>query len=236
VVGEGADGEPDPGVALTRADVEVVAAEACAGDEALVDAAPLPPPKPAPPPRSTEPPMPRPTEGLRPMLRPEDPALTPNPRSTPAETETPAEVERLTPRMGLLDGPMATPPLTPTPGLTVAVAITHPFKMLPPLLHVPVVMRLLIDVGIVTRELRLEASSGVLGEIDAEGRFTPTPAPTVTDAATVAETLTPGKGILSESEDNVDKGLLPVGRPELSVKLGRIDSRDVTPLTTASGM
>jgi hypothetical protein len=203
-------------VALARAEVEVV-----------VGPAPLPPPKPKPPPRPTPPFMPRPTEGESPMLRPDDPALTPNPRSTPADTETPTDAERLAASMGLLDGPIATPPLTPTPGSSVAVAATHPFKMFPPLLHVPVVMRLLNDVGIVTRELRLEGSSGVLREIDAEGRSTPTPAPTVTDAAIVAETLTPGRGILSESEDNVDKGLLPVGRAE---------NEYVTPLTTASGM
>jgi hypothetical protein len=210
-------------VALTRAEVEIV-----------VGAAPLPPP--SPPPSPSPPLMPRPTEGLSPKLRPDDPALTPSPKSTPAETETPTDAERLTARMGLLDGPMATPPLTPTPGFKVAVAATHPFKMLPPLLHVPVVMRLLNDVGIVTRELRLKASSGVLSEIDAEGKPTPTPASTVTDAATVAETLTSGRGTLSESGVNVDKRFVPVGRPESSDKVGRAENEYVTPLTTASGM
>jgi hypothetical protein len=210
-------------VALTRAEVDIV-----------VGAAPLPPLNP--PPRPTPPLMPRPTEGESPKLRPEDPALTPDPRSTPAETETPTDAEMLAARMGLLDGPIAIPPLTPTPGSNVAVAATHPFKMLPPLLHVPVVMRLLNDVGIVTRELRLEASSGVLSEIDAEGKSTPTPALTVTDAAIVAETLTPGSGTLSESEDNVDKRFVPVGRPESSDKVGRAENEYVTPLTTASGM
>jgi hypothetical protein len=230
VVGEGAEGDPDPGVALTRADGEIVAAEPCAGAEALVATPPLPPPKPAPPPWFAPPPTPRPAEGLTPRLRPEDPALAPTPRLKPAESETLTDAERLAPRTGLPDGPTTMPPPAPTPGSSVSVARTQPFRMLPPLLQVPVVMSLLSDVGIVTGELRLSVLSippevvGVLREIDAEGRFTPTPAPTVTDAAIVAETLTLGRGMLSESEDKDDKRFVPVGRPESSDKIGRAET------------
>lgn len=102
----------------------------------------------------------------------------------PAETETPTDAERLAPRIGLLDGPMTTPPLAATPGSTVAVARTQPFRMFPPLAQVPVMERL-FDVGSVTREF-----VGKEVESDTDGSPTPTPAPTVTEAATVAETLT----------------------------------------------
>lgn len=118
-----------------RAEDEVVVAVACAG------APPPPSPPPSPPPKPPDAPTPRPTEGEIPKLKPEAPALRPTPRSTPADTETPTDAERLTPRIGLLDGPMPIPPLTPTPGFNVAVATTHPFRMLPPFSHVPVMER-----------------------------------------------------------------------------------------------
>lgn len=151
-------------------------------DEGVVVAAP---PRPSPPPAPADPPSPRPIDALTPRLIPEEPALKPTPAPTPAETETPTDAERLAPRIGLLDGPMTTPPLAPTPGSRVAVARTHPLRMLPPLAHVPVMERL-FDVGRVTRDPRLEVKLGPL----IEGNPTPTPAPTVTEAATVAETLT----------------------------------------------
>jgi len=139
-----------------------------------------------------------------PKLMPEDPALKLSPRSTPAETETPTEAERLTARIGLLDGPIPTPPRTPIPGLRVAVASMHPFRMFPPLSHVPVA-GLLNDVGIVTRAPRLEVGIRLLtmpvkpvGMLR-EGSPTPASTPTDTDAATVAETLTPS-GMLGTSE------------------------------------
>jgi len=199
-VGSERAGEPAPGVALVRAD-----------DESVVRAAPEPP-RPKPPPKPPDIPSPRPTEGSRPRLRPDDPTLKPNPRSTPAETETPSDAERLTARIGLLDGPMPTPPPTPTPGSRVVVAAMHPFRILPPLSHVPVI-ELLNGVGI--RSLTITVN--VVG-IVIEGNSTPAPAPTVTDAATVAERLTP-IGILGTRVVNP----------------GRADSRVDTPSTTAPG-
>lgn len=215
MVGSERAGEPAPGVALVRAD-----------DEAVVLAAPEPP-KPEPPPMPPDAPPPEPTDGSIPRLRLDDPALKPTPRLTPADTETPREAETLTPRIGLLDAPMPTPPLTPTPGSKVAVAITQPFRMLPPLSHVAVI-ELLEGVGKVTRLPGLEVGIklltspvklvGIVRAIDVEGRDNPTPAPTVTDAASVAETLIPS-GLLGTSE----------------VKLGRPDMRDEAPSSTAPG-
>lgn len=209
-------GEPAPGVALVRTD-----------DELVVRAAPEPPPSPKPPPRPTDPPRPKPMDGSRPRLRPEDPRLKPTPRSTPAETERPRVAERLTARIGLLDGPMPTPPPTPTPGSIVAVTAMQPFRMLPPLSHVAV-RELLRGVGIVTRLPGLEVGIkllmiplklvGIVRGIDVEGNDTPTPAPTVTDAASVAETLIPS-GLLGMSE----------------VTPGRPDIRDEAPSNTAPG-
>jgi hypothetical protein len=191
-----------------------------ADDEVVVRAAPEPP-------RPPDAPTPKPMDGSRPRLRPEDPALNPAPRSTPADTETPREAERLTARIGLLDGPIPTPPLTPTPGSIVAVTAMHPFRMLPPLSHVAVT-ELLRGVGIVARLPRLEVGMrllmtpvklvGMVRGIDVEGNDTPTPAPTVTDAASVAETLIPS-GLLGTSE----------------VKPGRPDIRDEAPSNTAPG-
>lgn len=192
-------------------------------DDVVVRAVPEPP-RPKPPPRPPDAPPPKPIEGSRPRLRPDDPALKPTPRSTPAETETPREAERLTARIGLLDAPMPIPPLTPTPGSMVAVTAMHPFRMLPPLSHVAVPE----GVGIVTRLTRLEVEIrlltmpvklvGMVRGIDVEGKDTPTPAPTVTDAASVAETLTPS-GLLGTSE-------VTPGRPEM---------RDEAPSSTAPG-
>lgn len=160
----------------------------------VVAALPLPP-RPSPPPAPAEPPSPRPIEALTPRLKPEESALKPTPALTPAETETPTDAERLAPRIGLLDGPTTTPPLAPTPGSRVAVARTHPLRMLPPLLHVPVIERL-FDVGRVTSEF-----VGMEVESDTDGNPTPTPAPTVTEAATVAETLT----LIDGSPDSKDE-------------------------------
>jgi hypothetical protein len=208
----------EPGVALVRA------------DDALVVCAAPEPPSPKPPPRPPDAPSPTPTEGSRPRLRPEDPRLKPTPRSTPAETETPRDAERLTARIGLLDGPMPIPPqtLTPTPGSIVAVTATQPFRMLPPLSHVAVT-GLLKDVGIVTRLPRLEVGIrllmipvklvGMARVIDVEGNDTPTPAPIVTDAATLADKLIP-IGMLGTSE----------------VTPGRAEIRDEAPSNTAPGM
>lgn len=208
-------GEPAPGVALVRAD-----------DEVVVRAAPEPP-KPRPPPRPPDTPPPKPMEGSRPRLRPEDPRLKPTPRSTPAETETSREAERLTARIGLLDGPMLIPPLTPTPGSRVAVTAKHPFRMLPPLSHVAVI-ELLGGVGIVTRLPRLDVGIkllmtllkfvGMMRGTDNEGVSTPTPAPIVTDAPSVADTLTPGE-MLGTSE----------------VRPGSADTREEAPSSTAPG-
>jgi hypothetical protein len=106
----------------------------------------------------------------------------------------------------------------------VAVTAMHPFRMLPPLSHAAVPE----GVGIVTRLTRLEVEIrlltmpvklvGMVREIDVEGNDAPTPAPTVTDAASVAETLTPS-GLLGASE----------------VKPGRPDIRDEAPSSTAPG-
>jgi hypothetical protein len=162
-------------------------------------------------------------EGSRPRLRPDDPALKPTPRSTPAETETPREAERLTARIGLLDGPIPMPPLTPTPGSRAK----HPFRVLPPLSHVAVI-ELLGGVGIVTTLPRLEVGIkllttplkfvGIVSGTDNEGVSTPTPAPIVTDAPSVADTLTPSE-MLGTSE----------------VKPGRADNREEAPSSTAPG-
>lgn len=197
-----------------------------ADDEVVVRAAPEPP-SPKPPPRPPDAPSPKPREGLRPRLRPEDPRLKPTPRSTPAETETPREAERLTARIGRLDGPMPMPPLTPTPGSMVAVTAMQPFRMLPPLSHVAV-RELLSGVGIVTRLPRLEVGTkllmmpvklvGMVSGTDVDGNDTPTPAPTVTDATSVAETLIPS-GLLGTSE----------------VKPGSPDIREEAPSSTAPG-
>lgn len=197
-----------------------------ADDELVVRAAPEPP-EPKPPPRPPDTPPPRPIEGSRPRLRPEDPRLKPTPRSTPAETETPREAERLTARIGLLDGPMPMPPLTPTPGSRVAVAAMQPFRMLPPLSHVAVI-ELLGGVGIVSRLPRLEVgikllimpleNVGMVRGTDNEGVSTPTPAPIVTDAPSVADTLTPSE-MLGTSE----------------VKPGRAGIREEAPSSTAPG-
>lgn len=179
-------------MALARVEIEVVEGA-------------LPPP--SPPPRP--PLMPRPTEGSSPRLVPEDPALTPNPRPTEAETERPADADTPRLRIGLLDGPRTTPPLTPTLGLTVAVTATHPFKTLPPLSQV--VIGMLAGVEIVTKE--------PVGELipptgfETEGELTLTPAPAVTDTAIVAET--------------------PTGR--VTDKPVTVDSSDETPPTTAAG-
>jgi hypothetical protein len=153
--------------------------------------------------------------------------LKPTPRSTPAETETPRDAERLTARIGLLDGPMPIPPLTPTPGSTVAVTAMQPFRIFPPLSHVEVI-ELLRDVGIVTKLPRLDVGVkllmtpdklvGMVREIDVDGNDTPTPAPNVTDAASVAETLIPS-GLLGTSE----------------VTPGRPDFRDEAPSNAAPG-
>ena len=185
------------------------------------------PPKPKPPPRPPEASSPKPTEGSRPRLRPEDPALRPTPRSTPAETERPREAERLTARIGLLDGPMPIPPLTPTPGSRVAVTAMHPFRMLPPLSHVAVT-ELLDGVGIVTKDPMLKVgtrllmtplkSVGMVTGTDNEGVSTPTPAPIVTDAPSVADTLTPSE-MLGTSE----------------VRPGRAEIREEAPSSTAPG-
>ena len=198
-----------------------------ADDELVVCAAPEPP-GPKPPPRPPDAPSPKPTEGETPRLRPEDPRLKPAPTSTPAETERPRDGERLIARIGLLDGPTPIPPPTPTPGFMVAVTATHPFKMLPPLSHV-VVIGLLKDNGIVTRLPRLEVGMRLLMTpvilvamvrgIDVEGNDTPTPAPIVTDAATLADRLTP-IGLLGTSE----------------VTPGRAEIRDEAPSNTAPGM
>lgn len=180
--------------------------------ELVVRTLPEPPkPKPKPPPAPADAESPRPTEGSTPRLMPEDPTLMPTPRLTPAETDAPTDAERLTPRIGLLEGPTPTPPLTPTPGFKVALATTHPFRTFPPLVHVPV-MGMLVDVGMVTRVLRLE--DGIVRGFDIDDDSTPTPTPTVTETPTVAETLT-------------------LGRSE--VKPGTVDSRDVTPPTAAAG-
>lgn len=170
------------------------------------------PPRPKPPPTPPDAESPKPAEGSTPRPTPEDPALTLIPILTPAETEAPRVAERLTPRIGLLDGPTPTPPLTPTPVFKVAVARMHPFKILPPLVHVPVI-GMLLDVGIVTRVPRLELV-GIVRGFDIEGVPTPTPTPTVTETPTVAETLTLGK-----SEVN------PV----------TVETRELTPPTTAPG-
>ena len=197
-------------------------------DDALVVCAAPEPPRPKPPPSSPDAPAPKPTEGETPRLSPEDPRLKPTPRSTPAETETPRDAERLTARIGLLDGPMPIPPLTPTPGSIVAVTATHPLRMLPPLSQVAVI-GLLKDVGIVTRLPRLEVGMrllmtpvklvGMVRVIDVEGNDTPTPAPIVTDAATLADRLTP-IGLLGTSE----------------VTPGIAEIRDEAPSDTAPGM
>lgn len=195
-------------------------------DELVVRAAPEPP-RPKPPPRPPEAPSPKPVEGSRPKLRPEDPRLRPTPRSTPAEIEAPREAERLTARIGLLDGPRPIPPPTPTPGSRVAVTAMQPFRMLPPLSHVAVI-ELLGGVGIVTTLPRLEVGIklltrppklvGMVRGIDNEGVSTPTPAPIVTDAPSVADTLTPSE-MLGTSEVNP----------------GRPDIRDEAPSNTAPG-
>lgn len=208
-------GEPAPGVALVRAD-----------DEVVVRAAPEPP-SPKPLPRPPEAPRPKPMEGSRPKLRPEDPRLKPTPRSTPAETERPREAERLTARIGLLDGPMPTSPPISTPWSRVAVTAMHPFKMLPPLSHVAV-MELLGGVGMVTRLPRLDVGVkllttplkfvGMVRGTDNEGVSTPTPAPIVTDAPSVADTLTPSE-MLGTS----------------GVKPGTADIREEAPSSTAPG-
>ena len=197
-----------------------------ADDEVVVRAVPEPP-KPKPPPRPPETPPPKPIEGSRPRLRPDDPALKPTPRSTPAETEAPREAERLTARIGLLDGPMLIPPLTPTPGSRVAVTAMHPFRMLPPLSHVAVI-ELLGGVETVTRLPRLDVGIkllttplrfvGMLRGADKEVVSTPTPVPIVTDAPSVADTLTPSE-MLGTSE----------------VKPGRDDTREEAPSNTAPG-
>jgi hypothetical protein len=197
-------------------------------DNALVVCAAPEPPKPKPPPRPPDAPSPKPTEGSRPRLRPEDPRLRPTPRSTPAETERPRDAERLTARIGLLDGPMPIPPLTPTPGSIVAVTATQPFRMLPPLSHVAVV-GLPDSVGMVTRLPRLEVGImllmtpvklvGMVRAIEVDGNDTPTPAPIVADAATLADKLTP-IGLLGTSE----------------VTPGRAEIRDEAPSNTAPGM
>lgn len=119
---------------------------------------------------------------------------------------------------------MPIPPLTPTPGSIVTVTSMQPFRMLPPLSHVAV----LESVGTVTKLPRLEVGIrllttpvklvGIVRGIDVEGNDTPTPAPTVTDAASVAETLTPS-GLLGTSE----------------VTPGRPDIRDDAPSNTAPG-
>ena len=197
-----------------------------AEDELVVRAAPEPP-SPRPPPRPPLAPSPRPIEGSRPRLRPEDPRLRPTPRSTPAETERPREAERLTARIGLLDGPMPMPPPTPTPGSIVAVTAMQPFRMLPPLSHVAVI-ELLGGVGTVTRGPRLEVGTrllimplrfvGMVIGTDKEGVSAPTPAPIVTDAPSVADTLTPSE-MLDTSE----------------VKPGKTDIREEAPSNTAPG-
>lgn len=193
-------------------------------DELVVRAAPEPP-RPRPPPRPPDAPTPKPIEGSRPKLSPEEPRLRPTPRSTPAETETPREAERLTARIGLLDGPMPMPPLTPTPGSIVAVTAMQPFRMLPPLSHVAVI-ELLSGVGIVTRLPRLKVGIrllmmpvklvGIGRGIDNEGVPTDTPAPIVTDAASVTEAPT---GMLGTSE----------------VTPGKAETRDEAPSSTAPG-
>ena len=120
---------------------------------------------------------------------------------------------------------MPIPPLTPTPGSIVAVTATQPFKMLPPLSHVPVI-ELLSDVGIVTRDPRLGVGItlvmmpvklvGMVRGIDNEGVSTETPAPIVTDAATVTEAPI---GMLGTSE----------------VTPGRADVNEKAPSNTAPG-
>jgi hypothetical protein len=103
----------------------------------------------------------------------------------------------------------------------------QPFRMLPPLSHVAVI-ELPGGVGIVTRLPRLEVGIkllttplklvGIVRGTDNEGVSTPTPAPIVTDAPSVADTLTPSE-MLGTSE----------------VKPGRADIREEAPSSTAPG-
>lgn len=120
---------------------------------------------------------------------------------------------------------MPIPPLTPTPGSIVAVTATHPFRMLPPLSQVAE-GRLLKDVGRVTRGPRLVVgtrplitplrSVGIVTGIGNEGVPTDTPAPIVTDAASVTDAPI---GMLGTSE----------------VTPGRAEIREEAPSNTAPG-
>jgi hypothetical protein len=89
---------------------------------------------------------------------------------------------------------------------------------LPPLLHVPVIFGMVTRVpGLVVGIKFLTTPVKLVGMVR-DGRFTPTPPLTVTDAATVAERLTP-IGLLGTSV----------------VSPGKVESRDEAPSNTTAG-
>lgn len=195
-----------------------------------------PPPRPRPPPRPPVRPSPAPRVADRLRLRPDE--SRPSPAPTPAFTETdaPSVAERLTSRIVLFDGPATPmPPLTPAPGLMVAVARTHASKMLPPFEHVPVVDVIELEPLIVDEEVAsafvfddgveeivvLLSRPGIPGipsesdieiEIETEGRLNDTE---TEGSETVGEIVTRGVKLVERS--------------------GSVDKSDEAPPTTAAG-
>ena len=132
------------GVVVIEAGCAVVEAMAGTG----VDVVGLPPPSPRPSPPDAVTPRWTPNVAEAPKFRPDEPTLRLRPRPASAESDTPRVAETPALMMGLPDGPRTTPPLAPTPALTVAVASMQPLRMLPPFEQV--VMGIPPDVGRVT--------------------------------------------------------------------------------------
>lgn len=161
-------------------------------------------------------PTPPPAEAARPALIPEDPAFTPKPTLAPKEADTLPVTLAWALSMAPDEGPYnPTPALAPAPDPAIALAITQPFKILPPLVHVSVVAgsllvvrpkildvdRLLVLLPVVADKLFdailraadvMDEAPFVLREIVVPPALTPTPAPActeaLTDTATAAET------------------------------------------------